>query len=157
VKHKISDEAFIQAVKTSLSVRQVLKQFGLCAQGDAYKVFYRRAKSLNLDISHFTGQAWNRSKTFPSKFPLSDYLSNSRPICSYKLKNRLLKEKVFSPICSHCSGEIWLGNPMPLVLDHIDGNSDNNSIENLRLLCPNCHFLTPTFAGKNKGKKKTQV
>ena len=41
---------------------------------------------------------------------------------------------------------------VPIELDHIDGNSENNSLENLRILCPNCHSLTPTYKSSNKGK-----
>ena len=50
-----------------------------------------------------------------------------------------------------CKGETWLGNPIPLELDHINGDAGNNKFENLRLLCPNCHATTPTHKAKNKG------
>jgi hypothetical protein len=55
--------------------------------------------------------------------------------------------------CESCSLSEWLGSPIPLQLDHIDGNSDNNSRVNLRLLCPNCHALTPTFGNKNRANR----
>lgn len=55
-----------------------------------------------------------------------------------------------------CGITDWLGQPVPLEMDHIDGNSDNNTEENLRLLCPNCHALTPTHKGKNRGHGKRQ-
>lgn len=53
--------------------------------------------------------------------------------------------------CAICSNTEWDGQPIPLVLDHIDGNSDNNTIDNLRLVCPNCDALLPTFKARNKG------
>lgn len=53
--------------------------------------------------------------------------------------------------CSFCNLQIWCNNPIPLELDHIDGNPYNNTLLNLRLLCPNCHALTPTYKGKNAG------
>ena len=56
-------------------------------------------------------------------------------------------------ICSRCNLTEWLGQLIPLELEHIDGDNSNNSLENLCLLCPNCHALTPTYRGKNIGKK----
>ncbi len=54
--------------------------------------------------------------------------------------------------CETCRCTEWMGQPVPLDLDHTDGNTDNNLDENLRLLCPNCHAQTPTFCGRNLGK-----
>lgn len=53
--------------------------------------------------------------------------------------------------CEMCKNTEWMGQTIPLVLDHIDGNSDNRMIDNLRLLCPNCDAQTPTYKGKNRG------
>lgn len=65
----------------------------------------------------------------------------------------LIKEK--GNRCELCGLTEWYGNPAPIEIDHIDGNSDNNCKENLRLLCANCHYLTPTHAGKNAKRFKT--
>lgn len=54
--------------------------------------------------------------------------------------------------CSICLLSEWFSKPMPVVLDHIDGNSDNWNITNLRLICPNCDTFTPTYKGRNRGK-----
>lgn len=53
--------------------------------------------------------------------------------------------------CSSCGLTEWLGQPIPLEVDHIDGNAGNNSYNNVRLLCPNCHGLTDTWKGRNRG------
>lgn len=53
--------------------------------------------------------------------------------------------------CQMCNNTEWLGKPIYLEMDHIDGNPDNNSIQNLRVICLNCHSTTPTYRAKNKG------
>jgi hypothetical protein len=102
-----------------------------------------------LDISHFTGQRWNKGCTFSPKRDIQDYLTNKQPIQSNKLKKRLIKENFFDEICSSCLLEVWMGQPIPLELDHINGNHDDNQLINLRLLCPNCHAQTDNYRGKN--------
>lgn len=65
-------------------------------------------------------------------------------------KNFLIRERGHR--CEICMHESWMGQPIPLTLDHVDGNSVNDAKDNLRLLCPNCHAQTPTFCGKNVGR-----
>lgn len=144
-----TDEKLIEAVKESFSKRQVLIKLGLAPLGGNYLTITNNIKRLKIDISHFTGKGWSKNKKSSFKRPLSDYLSNEYPIHSHKLRLRLIDEKVFQPICSNCGLEKWLNDPIPLELEHKDGNPLNNSLDNLCLLCPNCHALTPTYRGKN--------
>lgn len=141
----------MNAVHSSKSIRQVLIRLGLSAAGGSYQTIHKLIRTLNIDTSHFTGQRWNKGKTFPHKRKLEDYLSNQFPINSCRLKKRLVAELMLQNRCHNCGLEQWLENPIPLELDHINGNHFDNSISNLRLLCPNCHALTPTYRGKNKG------
>jgi hypothetical protein len=147
---KYTDEQLIEAVKTSVSIRQALIALGLAPKGGNYSTLKKAVSRLGLDTSHFTGQASNRGRKFGFKRPLGDYLENKQPIQSFKLRNRLLKEGVFEHRCLRCRKQTWLGEPIPLELDHINGNSEDNRLENLRMLCPNCHALTPTYRGKNQ-------
>lgn len=69
---------------------------------------------------------------------------------TFKLKLKLLATGVKEKKCEKCNLEIWNNLPIPLELHHIDGNSSNNDLTNLQILCPNCHAQTDNFRGKNK-------
>ena len=86
---------------------------------------------------------------------MSDYLDNKVPMQSDKLKVRLINEGYIDPVCDICRRQYWIGESIPLQLDHINGNNDDNSLENLRLLCPNCHAQTPQYRLKDEFKEET--
>jgi hypothetical protein len=138
-----------EAVKNSTSLRQALEALGVAPYGGNYEVLRRAIRHFSLDTSHFTGQSWNKGKSIGPKQPLQRFLNNEIRIASFKLKKRLLAEGILSPLCSSCGRSEWLNRPIPLELDHINGNHSDNQLTNLRLLCPNCHALTPTYRGKN--------
>ena len=150
--YKYTEQELIEAVKSSTSMRQVLIRLNVAPYGGNYDVLRKAIKNFNLDTSHFTGQAWNKGKKLPVRTPVSRYLNNEVPIQSYKLKNKLLAEGFMEHVCQMCKKKTWLGRSIPLELDHINGNNKDNSRKNLRLLCPNCHAITPTYRGKNRSK-----
>jgi len=113
---------FVSAIKESKSIRQALIKLNLKPAGGNYQTIHSTVKKLNLDTSHFKGQGWNKGRKFAPKRDLEDYLSNKHPIKSHKLRLRLLRENIFNHICSMCNAEDWLGQPIPLELDHINGN-----------------------------------
>ena len=152
-RRKYTDLELTKAVRLSPSFRQVLHRLGLKEAGGNYATLRRKIIELGLDTSHMTGQGWGRGVPHSPHVQLEEYLSNLRPIQTYKLKQRLLQEKVFERKCSRCHLETWLGQPIPLELEHKNGNPTDNSLDNLTLLCPNCHALTATYRGKNKKSK----
>src|SRR6516164_8655510 len=145
---RYTKQQLLDAIDNSTSIAQVLSKIGLAPKGGNYQVVKKFIKQENLDTSHFNGQGWNKGKTYGPKRPIEDYLSNKFTITSHKLRKRLIAEKVFENKCYGCNLTIWLNRPIPLELEHKDGNHDNNTLENLILLCPNCHALTPTYRRK---------
>jgi hypothetical protein len=144
-----------KAVEKSFSIRNVIKMLGLIPAGGNYSQVHKYIKEFGLDTSHFRGMGWNKGMKFPDtpKTPLKDMLVRNSHFQSYKLKNRLFKEGRLAQKCVKCGwAKISPDGRLPLELDHINGDSRDNRFKNLRILCPNCHSLTPTY--RRKGKKK---
>lgn len=148
-------EQLEKAVRDSTSYRQVLKKVGLREAGGNYFQLRKYIKELKLDISHFKGRGWNKGLRFPfkPKVPLEKILVQNSYFQSYKLKNRLIKEGLKPPHCEICGwAERSPDGRLPLELDHLNGDVHDNRLENLRILCPNCHSLQPHYRGRNRRK-----
>lgn len=154
-KRKWTDDQFISAVSSSKSYAEVIKKLGLKPAGSNYETVKSKIKELNLNTSHMTGQGWNvKLKFVPNTAqPLSEILvKNSTFKSTFNLKNRLLKEGLKEHKCEICKQTEWLGKPIPLELHHINNVKNDLRIENLQILCPNCHAQTDNYRGKQKGK-----
>ncbi len=152
---KWSDDQLIKAVKKSKSIRNVIKLLGLKPTGGNYEQVKKYVKQNNLDTSHFTGMTWNKGMKFGENpiIPLYKILVSKSTYQSFKLKKRLFSAKLKEPKCEQCGwAKISTDGRIPLELDHVNGNRYDNRLENLRILCPNCHSLQPTHRGKNIGK-----
>ena len=155
-RKKYKDGDLIEAVKICFSWSQVLVKIGLKSAGGNHQTIQRRAKDLGLDSSHFMGQRWRKGTNVPSRraVKLEEILVKDSTYATGHLHKRLLKEKVKEHKCEGCKQTEWMSKPIPLELDHINGNRFDHRIENLRFLCPNCHAQTDTYGGKNIGCSK---
>lgn len=137
---KYSLEELKQIVKQCFSYRQFAKELGYSPESsDSVKQVVER---YGLDISHFKGQGWNKDRIDYSIF------ENGKASKSEVLLRALTILRGWK--CEKCQGEEWQGERIPLCIHHIDGNHINNEIDNLQVLCPNCHAQTDNYCGKNK-------
>ncbi len=156
-KHKVRNENLAEIVKDCYSYRQVLKKLELKEAGGNYKTLKKAIKDFDVDISHFTKQGWLKGKKNPYSRgrKLDEILIDGSYVNTHRLKKRLLEKDFLIEKCYICNCEpVWLGKKLVLILDHINGKNDDNRLENLRLLCPNCNSQQETFCGKNKKLKK---
>ena len=153
---QIPKEDLVKVVQDSNSLNAVLNHFGFWNQSGVYKTLKARLQADNIDISHIVlGIGSNKGRTLKSRATISlkDILiEHSVYDNRSRLKQRLFKNGLLENKCSKC-GQLpeWNGEPLTLQLDHINGISDDNRLENLRILCPHCHSQTGNFAGRNKG------
>ena len=149
--YQVSDEDFKEIINNANSYSDCLRALGLSTRGgSSTDVLKRRILELNCSTEHF-GKIKKQSSNV--KYSLDEILiENSTYVNISRLKARLIKENRLEYKCAFCgnTGE-WLGQKLTLQLDHINGKNNDHRIENLRFLCPNCHSITPTYAGKNKG------
>ncbi len=154
-KQKYTENVLVDIVKNSKSIAEVLRMLNLKETGGNYQSIKSKIKLYNIDTSHFTGQLWNKGiKTggYEKNIrKLEDITKENTTYSSSKLRIRLINANILKNECTSCGlGPIWNNQPITLQLDHINGNRNDNRLENLRILCPNCHTQTSTHSGKNK-------
>ncbi|MBU0750512.1 HNH endonuclease, partial [Patescibacteria group bacterium] len=144
-------------VAKSRSVRQVLQQLGLREAGGNYRQFARYAELYQLDIQHFTGKGSNRGIKIPREpvRQISEILQLNSFAAPRNLKRRLFKEGLKKQECEECGwAKVSPDGRLPVEMDHINGDPLDTRLENLRILCPNCHSLKPTHRGSNIKKRR---
>lgn len=163
MKIKYTKELMEEAVKNSFSYAEVCRKIGLKPVGSNYKTVKSKIALYNLDDSHFTGQRWNRGKGLTnctSIHSLDEIMKEGTIYSSSLLKSRLIKEGLKIERCEKCGCE----DPLVLELHHKNRNHFDNRLENLEILCSNCHrkehrendYLYPKIQNKGERIKKKQ-
>ena len=151
--YNVPENDFINYVAKSQTWRELAIKCGYRNQGNN-KVIRKRISELKLNTDHLPrkGRDWSKGRHVRKlqKYTLEDILvENSTYYSMTSLRRRLHSELGWKNRCSSCLLEKWMGKPIPLEMDHINGTNNDNRITNLRLLCPNCHAFTDTYRGKN--------
>lgn len=157
---KYNETDFILAAQEARSWRDLSYRLGLTHSSTTKRQLERHALSLDVNTDHFLGRSWAKGKKVSGnekwgrRWPLEEILIEDSPFrgnCC-RVKKRLIAAGLLVNQCLFCGITEWQGKPITLELDHINGKRMDYRIENLRILCPNCHSQTETFAGKqNKG------
>ena len=145
---RCSDVEIVEASMKTNSASSAAAMLGI-----QYGTYKRHAIRLGVFKTNQSGTGISKPVLDDRKMSLDDILDGKHPqYQSNKLRLRLLQEGIKEHKCEACGITEWLGNPAPLELDHIDGDRHNHKLDNLRLLCPNCHSQTDTYRGRNTRK-----
>ena len=146
----LHDGEFIELIENSSSTAEVLKTLGYSVKGNswAYKIVSERMNKLNV---HFGKKLVINSQGKQEKLPLEKILTTDSEYNRTKLKDRLIREGLKEYKCECCGIVEWMNKPISLQLHHLNGIHNDNRLENLQLLCPNCHSQTENFGTKGKG------
>ena len=145
-----SKEEIATLVKESKSYAEIAQKLGYNIKCGSYVTTMKSMiEELELDINHFQMQAWNRNNFDYSRF---QYGVAIKPANMIDAIIHLRGHR-----CENCGATSWLGNKIPLEVHHKDGDSLNNDLKNLTLLCPNCHALTNNYRGKNVNARSNVI
>lgn len=149
-----------KAVENSYCMNDLIDNLGKTRCGATHRMLKHYIEKYEIDTSHFDPYKKSRERLKAGKVrisrPLSFYLKKGSNISSTQLKNKLYKAGLKKRACEMegCGqGEIWMGKKISLILDHINGDSKDNRLENLRIVCPNCNASLPTHCRGYKKKK----
>lgn len=156
--YKLSDEQFVELLKNSSTISEVLFKLGYSVKGNSwgFAKVKQRMSDLNLDGSIFKGKSPITKYGTLHKVNASDIL---KPNCKHArsvLRRYVIKNNLIPYRCAICGCVEWQGRTLSLELDHINGIDNDNRIENLRFLCPNCHSQTTTYGSRNQQRNDSE-
>jgi hypothetical protein len=147
---RYTDEELAEAIARSYSWAETLRILGYCPSGGNWRTLRRRTAELGISTDHFDPYEASRRRSRHDATPLEEILVEGSTYSRRALKRRLFDEGLKERRCELCGqDEHWQGRRMSLILDHINGVRDDNRLENLRIVCPNCAATLDTHCGRS--------
>lgn len=149
VPPRYSQDEARAAVADSLNFNEALRRLGMRSAGGNWRTLRKYAERWGISTDHFDAGAHRRQGVPRARRPLNEILVERSSYSRWHLKRRLFEEGFKERRCEMCGqGELWRGRRMALILDHINGVADDNRLENLQIVCPNCAATLDTHCGK---------
>jgi HNH endonuclease len=146
------------AIAESLSYAETLRRLGLCATGGNWRTLRMWTERWSIPTEHFDPNASNAAAARQRARPLEEILVQGSTYSRGSLKRRLWASGLKPRQCELCGqGELWHGSPMGLILDHANGQRDDNRLENLRIVCPNCAATLDTHCGRKNRQEPERI
>ena len=154
IRIKYTKELLETNVKDCYSFAELCRRLGLKPEGSNPKTLRKKMDEFGVDYSHFTGKAWNKNPENPVyRGKYLPKLCEHSSLSSANVKELVYRLSLKENKCEICGITEWQGKPIVCELHHINGDSTDNRIENLQILCPNCHSQTDNFRSRNRNKK----
>lgn len=160
--YKYTKEVLEEAVKDVFSYAQLIKKLGKRQSGGLQHHLTKLVKFYETDVSHFKGKGWAKGTMSLNKRDKQSFINNI--LClngkgwnGSIIRDRLIEFNIKKYECEICNNTKWLNKKIKLELHHLDGNNKNNELNNLQLLCPNCHSFTDNHGVYNIKKDSGYV
>ena len=156
--YQCTDEQFVSLIKNSSNISEVLFKLGYTTMGNSwgYSQVRKRMTDLNIDCSYFKGKAHLAEARKASTLTAEQLLVKNCKHTRHQLRSFIIRNNLLTYKCSICGALKWNGKTLSLELDHINGINDDNRLENLRFLCPNCHSQTTTYGSRNSQRNESK-
>ena len=156
--YELTDEQFVNLIKNSTNISEVLFKLGYTVKGNSwgFSQVRKRMTDLNISMSLFKGKGAaiekTRSGALTAEMLFKENCKHNRTC----LRRFIVANDILPYKCAICGTKEWNGKTLSLELDHINGINNDNRLENLRFLCPNCHSQTTTYGSRNQQKNESR-
>lgn len=156
MKYNWDKQKVEEVVSQCTNYSDALRSLGVPIRGNNIATLKRKIRLYGISTKHFTGRVYQKDFGNVKYKSADNYLNTTNFINSWKLKEKLIKEGIKEHRCEICGLTEWMGRPIPLQLHHINGDNADNRIENLHIICPNCHAQTDNYRGSANRMRKAK-